>query len=688
MKGQRQITLLLILSLVLPLIWIPSTAGSHLWLGDVARPDGAGPLTLNVNLDSEPLMLDPALASDVPSIQAIEQLFVGLVDQDDDTGAAQPELATAWTVSPDSTVYTFTLRSDVFWTDGNPVTAGDVRYGILRTLDPAYENLSYSLYAIKNAEAYHTGVITDPNQVGVTVVNTTTLQVSLEHPAAYALAVLSTWMARPMPEWTIEAYGTPTWTYPANIVTNGAYRLTEWAAGDHILLEKNPTYNAAAEVQIDQVRVTWADQGTAWTMYLNDELHTAVVPAGTPLDPVLQQQAHYMPSSCNYYYGYSITQPPFDDVLVRQAFSAATDREGLVQDVLGGGPHPALTFTPPGVFGYVDGEAEGVGLPYDAAHAQQLLAAAGYPGGQGLPPITLSYNTGAGHQATAEYIQQNWYNTLGVSVTLQSLDWSTYLGQLDNGQFQIWRMGWCMDYPEAINFLGDALASRGRFGGWNNAGYEDLLEQAATEQDPVARQTLYRQAEEILVESDAVVTPLFHSGASVAAKPYLERTYPVGGWADIATWRFTWSAGTIGVGGGEVVSYDGSTTVTLPAGAISETIVITLTPAYGMPPEANLTGIGHTFDLSAVYSSTGEPAQLLPGQTYTLTVHYADAEVPPAREDTLALYTWDGGGWVKDPSSVVDTLANVVATTPDHFSLWAVLGETNRVYLPIVYKDH
>ena len=152
--------------------------------------------------------------------------------------------------------------------------------------------------------------------------------------------------------------------------------------------------------------------------------------------------------------------------------------------------------------------------------------------------------------------------------------------------------------------------------------------------------------------------------------------------------EYIWSriSDTIGTGGGSLTSYYGDTTIQIPAGAITDTIVITYTPAYGMPPGGNVAGIGHVFDVTAVYSSTGQPAQIAFGHTYTVTVQYTDAEKGPAIENTLALYYWDGSQWVKEPSSVVDTVANKVTATPDHFSLWAALGETRRVYLSLIMR--
>jgi len=690
MKARTFILFILVVGLALVLTWAVTAQGPELAPSSTSAKTASDPLTLNLNLSVDPPTLDPAKASDTSSVSVIEQLFIGLVDMDDKTSEIKPELATSWTASPDGTVYTFTLRSDVTWSDGNPVTAGDVRYGTLRSIDPARGDYPASmLYVIKNAEAYHTGTITDSNQVGVTAVSTTTLRVTLEYPASYALSIFALSCARPMPQWAIETHGVPTWTEPANIVTNGPYQLTEWVHDDHILLDKNPTYYDAANVQIERVKMWMVDAATAWQMYVDGQLDTAGVLSATSLDSILRQEVHIQPSPCTYYYGFSISQEPFDDPLVRKAFSAATNRRGLINDVLGGPQQPALTYTPPGLFGHVDGYAEGVGIPYNPTQAQQWLADAGYPNGQGLPPITLWFNTSAGHQAIAEYIRDDWYTTLGVSVTLDSLPWGDYISE-PLGRFQVWKMGWCMDYPDANNFLNDGV-NRADFGNWNNATYESLLDQAVQEQDPDARKVLYKQAEEILVETDAVMLPLYYYASAVATKPYLERTYSAGGLGDIAAWRITQVSDVIDPGGGDLTSYDGNTTVEIPAGAITDTVVITHTPATGTPPGGNLAGIGHVFDVTAVYSDTGQSAQIVSGHTCTITAQYTDTEKGPVIEDTMGLHWWDEGAseWSQQGiTSSVNITDNLVIAQVDHFSLFAVLGETFRVYLPVVLRNY
>jgi oligopeptide transport system substrate-binding protein len=520
------------------LVLVASLAWTLTWPAAAPAPDAgtadSGPLTLRLNLtNAQPVTLDPATASGDAAWMVLEQMFAGLVDLDDQTGQIRADLATGWTVSPGGMVYTFTLRSDATWSNGHPVTAHDAAFGLLRSLDPATNSASASLlYGIENAEAYHQGEITDPAEVGVTAVDDTHLRVTLEHPASTMLSILAHLVARPVPRHVVEAWG-EAWTDPEHIVTSGPYRLAEWAPGDHLLLTKNPTYYSAAGVQIERVLASRVDDATAWQRYLDGELDTALVPAGVPLDPAQRPDVRLQPYPRTMYLGFSASQVPFDDPLVRQAFSAATNQWGLVRAVFAGPQQPALTFTPPGILGHV----EEMGLPYDPAQARRWLADAGHPDGQGLPPVTLWFPVG--DESLAGYVQQQWADVLGVTVTLQSLPWEAYRAQVLTGQCQVWRGGWMADYGEAYNWLHDAVAlDRSAFGGWTPAAYEDLLGQAAAEQDPDARTALYRQAEQILVETEAIVVPLYADALLVAAQPYLERTYPGFGAPDIATWRF------------------------------------------------------------------------------------------------------------------------------------------------------
>ncbi len=429
------------------------------------------------------------------------------------------------------------------------------------------------------------------------------------------------------------------------------------------------------------------DRTTALTLYESGNLDTISMPydySGT--DPILQQEISRQSTACTYYYGINTSLPPFDNVLVRKAFIAATNRNDLIGNLIPSG-FPALTFTPKGVFGYVDGMLEGVGIPYNPTQARAWLAEAGYPNGVGLPPITLWFNTSAGHQAIAQVVHDSWLNVLGVDVILQDVAWTDYLADLHNGDYQVWRLGWCMDYPDAKNFLNDSVSAYASdaYGGWNNTTYWGYLNQAANTFDQNARKSLFKQAEEILVETDAIMLPLYHYGYDVATKPYLQRTFG-SVQPDYENWRIMIVEQSIPVAsGGTVTSYDGQVQIQIDAGDFTDDVIITLTPATGMSPQSILAGNGLVFELTAKYLD-GSPAEIATGQTVVIQVSYSDDDIRTIEEETLALYYWDGDSWVIELSSIVDTINNTITATLDHFSLWALFGETNRVYVPMLSR--
>lgn len=525
-----------------------------------AQKENTAP-ALRLNIGPTDPTIDPALMSEVQHLLVVNQLFLGLVRADEETGAPLPELANSWVMSSDATVFTFTLRSGLTWSDGNPLTAHDVRYGILRSLDPATQSdWATQLFLIENAEEYNNGTITDPDQVGITVLDYTHLRFKLEQPAAYFPSMLTMPVARPMPAWAIAAHPND-WTEPEYIVTNGAYRLTNWTHGVSMTLDKNPGYYDADNVQIGRVSFSIMDNETAWMSYLSGGLDSVIVPSSqwnaARNDPILAPQLHAASRAGTYYFGFNTAKPPFDNLLVRKALSAAVNRQGVVDLVAGHldavttttvqGLPEALTFTAPGMWGFVDGTAEGVGIPYNPVQARQWLAAAGYPDGDGIPPISLYFNEDPVHRDIAEFVRKNWIDNLNVRVTLSSLRYfADYLQLLCTDPPQVWRLGWLMNHYDAYNFLYESvnfiLLNCGRlpFGGWTNPSYESLLNLAAQTADPDTRASLYQQAEEILVETDAVMLPLFYYAYGIATKPYLHRSYGLGGYdVRIAEWRIS-----------------------------------------------------------------------------------------------------------------------------------------------------
>ena len=503
------------------------------------------PVTLYWNLGTEPPTLDPALGTDTTSILVIEQLFLGLTDFDDETMAVVPELATSWEVSEDGLVWAFHMRKDVKWTDGTPVTAHDIEYAVKRTIDPATaSDYAYVLYIIKGAKEVNTGEVKDLDYVGVKAIDDYTIQFALNHPAGYFPSIAGMWVARPVPRWTIEKYGIK-WTEPENIVTNGPYLLTKWAHEDELILEKNPDYPEGDKVQIERVHyVMIAEVSTAMAMYEDGELDSTEVPLEdmdrVKADPVLSKELTIAPYLCTYYYGFNNTKPPFDNALVRKAFSAAINRQALIDFVLKGEQTPATTFTRPPIFGSISPE-EGIGIGYDPEAARKYLADAGYPEGKGLPEITLMFNTSESHRKIAQAIQQMWKEVLGVEVNLTNQEWKVYLKTLSEDAPQIFRLGWCADYPDANNWVYEVFHSTDSDNRikWHNAEFDRVVEEAAREPDPAKRLELYKRAEQILTEEEAGIAPIYFYTIVNLTKPYLQRTFAPMGGEHIKDWRIT-----------------------------------------------------------------------------------------------------------------------------------------------------
>ncbi len=549
------------------------------------EPEPEKPVTLNFNLGTEPPQVDPALSTDTTSVQVDELLFLGLTDFDDETSEVIPELATSWEVSEDGLVWTFHMRDDVPWVQYNPATgevklmededgntryvnAHDVEYAVKRTLDPATaSDYAYVLYIIDGAMAVNTGEETDLDTIGVEAIDDYTVAFTLKQPAGYFPGIASMWVARPVYKPIIDEWG-PRWIEPGYIVTNGPYLLEEWAHHDHMVFVKNPYFYNADSVQIERVEaVMITEASTAFAMYENNELDYA----GPPLeemdrvkaDPVLSEELVIQPILCTYYYGFTNNKPPFDDVLVRKAFSAAIDRYSLVENVTKGGQIPANTFAPKGIFGAVPQDPDIAPWILDPElgkqKAQEWLAEAGYPNGEGFPVVTLMHNTSEGHRSIAEAIQAMWRETLNVEVEVTNQEWGVYLETLKNStpladMPHIWRLGWCADYADENNWVHEVFnnqegANRLRRGCLDDTctqveelEFDKITAQAGAEQDPEVRKELYRQAEQILTEVEAAYAPIYYYTRVTVVKPWLNRTYQQLGGQHFDKWTIDWEA--------------------------------------------------------------------------------------------------------------------------------------------------
>lgn len=672
---------LLVLSLFAP----GSTAGT-------AQAASTGDI-LHVQL-SEPATIDPALASMVEEAQLIGQLFSGLMKIDPLTGQAVGDLAQSWAWNPDKTQLTVTLRGGLTWSDGHVLDSSDVRYGILRTLDPDLGATYASvLFPILNAEAYQSGQVT-ADQVGVDVLSPTQVRFRLASPMVFFEKVLALWVAAPTPVQAITAHG-EAWTAAENIVTSGPYRMADRQEGYSITLLRSASYHGAPP-PIERIEIQILDYDGAWNAYLNGELDTAQVYLNRvneiQADPVLEQQLNVNNNDCTFVLHYNVDAAPLNQLNVRKALTAAIDRQAFIDHLLGGGGHPALTYTPPSIFGHVDGVTEGVGLPFNETQARSWLASAGYPNGAGFPALQISVRDTAPNRARWDWLQQQWSAVLNVNIQVE------YTAANPPTQ-EMTLTGWCGDYNEAYNFVYDGVQfaiTTGRQGSWSNASYETLSGQVRVTENGAVRQGLYKQIETILVQTDAIIAPLWYGVNAVLTRPYLKRDFA----SSYQRWE-TWSieradAFSYTPGTEQQFAPDADNTVyTLPDDflpAPGTLVHTTLRPSQVAAPPADMAGIGHTFSLEIVSAGQNAPRTLaaLAPAPYAITIPYSEEQLLAggvSSESKLKVYAWTGSTWAAQ-STVVNTGANTLtATTQAIDTVFSVWGPGwLPVYLPLLRR--
>jgi oligopeptide transport system substrate-binding protein len=516
--------------------------------------------------------LDPSLSQDTSSITMGNNLYAGLINLDEETGEVQPGMATDWKISDDGLVYTFNIRDDVSWVkfnnvsgeveqvlddEGNPriVNCQDFLYGVKRTLDPA----TGSPYAYVNWYVENAGAVNGENgeddplfgqvdEVGVECLDDYTIQYTLREPAAFFLSIASMWMNWAEPQWLIEEKG-DRWIEAGIHQSYGPYALFDWTHDASLTLIANPFWpgtDTISKPSIKYIHNLFLDPVEQMANYESDLMDTAEVPLAdmdrVKADPVLSQELNIFADTCTYYYGFNVTKPPFDDVNVRKAFSWAVDRQALIDNVTKGDQEPGRWFARPGLTAAPSpaaGDDFGPPPTADVEKAKEFLAASSYGSADALPEITLMHNESSGHARIAEAIQQMWKENLGVDVNIATQEWKVYLQTLDEDSPQVWRLGWCMDYPDASNFDKDVFRSDSANNNteWASDEFDALVDEAALETDLQKRHDLYVEAEKLLVEEDAVIIPIYWYTGVRVTKPYVNRTFGRGG--NEAFWKWT-----------------------------------------------------------------------------------------------------------------------------------------------------
>jgi oligopeptide transport system substrate-binding protein len=462
---------------------------------------------------SEPQGLDPHVVTGVPENKLIRALFEGLAVKNPYTLEPEPGVAKSWEFSEDGRIITFHINPAARWSNGDPMSAHDYVWSWRRALNPVMGNLyAYMLFPVKNAEAYATGKLEDVSELGVKALDDLTLQVTLTEPTPYFIQLMDHYSTFAVHRPTLEKFGKATdrftkWTRVENIVSNGAFKLTEWLLNRRISMAKSETYWDAQNVSLNGVVfypteniVSEERMFRAGQLHYTQSIPLEKIPVYETMDNSPYVQAPYLGT---YFYLINTNVPPVDDVRVRRALSMAVDREKLSATVMQKSVYPAYSITPPGTLGYQPPKL----FSYDVDKAKQLLADAGYPNGEGWPGLEITYNTSESHRKVAVALQQMWKNSLNIDITIANQEWKVYLDSVSQMNFQVARRGWIGDYVDPNNFLDLYLSA----GGNNNTGYADphfdeliskLAPQAKTKEERFAR---FYEAETMLMEEMPII---------------------------------------------------------------------------------------------------------------------------------------------------------------------------------------
>ena len=470
---------------------------------------------LYVGNGTEPQDLDPHIVTGVPESKILMALLEGLVTRNPEGPDPLPGVAQEWDISGDGKTYTFILRDDAVWSNGDYVTAYDFVYAwnrvLMPTLGSKYPDM---LYDVVNAEEFNKGEIEDFAQVGVKALDSKTLKVSLKNPAPYFLELLCHYTTRPVHKETIEAYGDmdtagSQWTRPGNFIGNGPFTLDKWELNKVITVKKSLSYWNKSAVKLNEIHFYPVDNASREDlMFRAGQLH---VTSTVPPEKVVSYKEKYPnniqvdPFYGTYYYRFNTKKPPFNNKLVRQALSLSLDRTLIVERVTKGGQQEAFSFTPPDPDSYFPPTS----LEFNPQKARELLRQAGYDEERPFPQVDLLYNTSEGHQKLAQAIQQMWKTSLNIDVTLTNTDWKVYLSRQSIGDFQIARAGWIGDYIDPKSFLDMMVTGRGNNQtGWSNKTYDDFLIKAANSRTEQQRFYHLYEAEKILID-EMPIMPIY-----------------------------------------------------------------------------------------------------------------------------------------------------------------------------------
>ncbi|MEZ8289201.1 ABC transporter substrate-binding protein [Vibrio sp. 10N.237.312.B06] len=474
---------------------------------------------------TEVATIDPHKSQGVPESHVIRDLLEGLVNQDGE-GNTIPGVAESWETT-DNKTFTFHLRKDAKWSNGDPVTAEDFVYSWKRAVDPATAS-PYAWYMeytkMVNAKDIVAGK-KDKSELGVKAVDANTLVVELETAVPYFVMMMGHTTVKPVHKATVEKFGDQ-WTKPGNFVGNGAFSVDKWVVNERLVLKRNDQYWNNDKTVLNKVTfLPIENQVAEMNRFLSGEIDfTNELPTEhfKRLKKEHAEDVSVAGNLCTYYYIFNTKKAPFDDVRVRKAISYAIDRDIVTGAILAQGQKPAYFLTPEITAGF-DPELPQYGTMSQKernVEAARLLEEAGY--GKDNPlNFNLLYNTSENHKKIAVALGSMWKKTLGLKVTLENQEWKTYLSSKDSGDFEVARAGWCGDYNEASSFL-TLMKSNNTTGGvhYDSAAYDKIIDKALNSTSEEERKALYLEAE-ALMANDMPIAPIYQYVKSRLLNPHV-----------------------------------------------------------------------------------------------------------------------------------------------------------------------
>jgi oligopeptide transport system substrate-binding protein len=477
----------------------------------------------------DPDSLDPQKVRGSEAQGIVRDLCEGLTTLDHE-GAVAPGVASRWSVSADRLVYTFSLRPDARWSNGERVVAADFVAGLRRLVDPATGS-GYAEYVdvIANASDIVAGR-KPPETLGVAAPDDSTVVITLASPAPYLPALLSHPSTCPVHRATLREHPQG-FARPGIMVSDGAFKLEEWVQGSYVLLARNPWYWNNAANRLDAVKyLIIPDENAELARYRGGELQvTAVVPRGQFdwIKAHLAGELHVSPQLTTYYYGFNLRRAPFKDrPKLRRALSLVIDREKLAELVLRVGELPAYGWVPPGVDNYTSQSFDYRGEPIREriAEAQRLYREAGYSREHPLS-FELRYNAGEVHTKLALAVASMWKEALGAEVRLTQVEFKTLLADIDRGDVEMFRSSWVGDYNDAYTFARCLKSGDGvNLPHYQSTAYDALLARAADATEPAQRRALLEEAERVMLR-DTPLIPLYFPVSKHLVKPDVQGWY-------------------------------------------------------------------------------------------------------------------------------------------------------------------